>query len=85
MSQPFGNHPTFSQYLAWAKSEGCKVQTGYGKTENGAMISLTIIESPNDEYVIEAGTRQNEHLVATQIGYLDRRLDLKSPWVSVIK
>jgi hypothetical protein len=74
---PFGGHPTFAQYLDWARSEGCKVQTGVDTEQS---ILLTKIVAPSGKWVIEVGTLPHEHLAPTTVGRLDRRLGLISPW-----
>jgi hypothetical protein len=75
---PFGGHPTFSQYLQWAVSEGCKVEHGIDTEQS---IGVTKIISPDrSKWVIQAGTLHNEHLTPTDVGRLDRRLGLISPW-----
>jgi hypothetical protein len=74
---PFGGHPTFSQYLEWAVSQGCTVESGVD-TEHS--MNLTKISAPSGKWAIVSGVLMNEHLVPTTIGQLDRRLGLISPW-----
>ena len=84
MSNPFGGHPTFAQYLQWTKEEeGCTIQTGVRTIRDGQMVSLTIIQHPNGNHVMEPGTSQHDYLVPTQIAYLDRRLGIASPFFSI--
>lgn len=84
MSNPFGGHPTFSQYLQWAKDEeGCTIKTGVRTMPSGNMVPLTIISHPNGNHVIEPGTSQTDYLVPTQIAYFDRRLGITSPFFSI--
>ncbi len=40
MAFPFGGHPTFSDYLQWAISQGCTVKSGINISQS---ISLTKI------------------------------------------
>lgn len=79
MARPFGGHPTFAQYLQWAKAQGCTIQTGVIGVHG-----VTKIVSPDGKrWVIEAETQQSSYLVPTTIARLDRRLGLKSPWFSI--
>lgn len=77
MAWPFGGHPTFAQYLEWAVSERCTIQSG---VDTNHSISLTKITAPSGKWVIEAGTLPNDRLMPTTVGRLDRRLGLVSPW-----
>jgi hypothetical protein len=78
MAFPFGGHPTFAQYLAWAREQqGCTIQSGVDTAQS---IVLTKIVAPSGKWVIEPGTMPNDYLVPTTIGRLDRRLGLISPW-----
>jgi hypothetical protein len=81
MSFPFGGHPTFSAYIAWAKTQGCIVQSGYSRHTAGRPVSLTKIVAPNGRWVIEVGTLGGEYLVPTTIDRLDRRLGIISPFL----
>jgi hypothetical protein len=77
MAYPFGGHPTFGQYLQWAVSKGCTVQSGIDTEQS---INVTKIISPTGKWAIEPGTLPNDYLVPTTVGRLDRRLGLISPW-----
>jgi hypothetical protein len=77
MAFPFGGHPTFAQYLAWAVERGCKIQSGVDTEQS---ISLTKITAPSEKWAIVAGVLPTEILLPTTIGSLDRRLGLISPW-----
>lgn len=84
MSAPFGGHPTFAQYLLWARErEGCTVQTGIIHGSSGRIHALTRIVAPNGKWVIDIGTGQHEYLVPTQIAHFDRRLGLNSGYFSL--
>ncbi len=84
MAYPFGGHPTFAEYLRWAREQGCSVQTGVVQAGVHRSQGVTRIGSPNGRlWVIEAGTEQTEILLPTSIARLDRRLGLKSPWFSI--
>jgi len=56
---PFGGHPTLGDYLRWAQSVGCTVQSSYGRTADGEMVLVTRIEAPDGRWVVEVGTEQN--------------------------
>ena len=78
---PFGGHPTFSEYCTWAaQDENCIVSTGYATAPSGAVITQTIITAPSGKFVIVPDLAQDERLVPTMVGYLDRRLGLNSKW-----
>lgn len=76
-SFPFGGHPTFAQYIEWAVSQGCTVQSGVDSQQS---MSLTKIVAPSGKWAIVAGILPSERLVPTTIGMLDRRLGIISPW-----
>lgn len=81
MALPFGNHPTFGQYLLWARDQGCTVRWGVNQ---GTGQSVTRIVPPDGKrWVIESGMPQSEYLTPTTIARFDRRLGLKSPWFSI--
>ena len=82
MAHPFGGHPTLAAYIDWIRSQGGSASSGMSNVR-GRMHSLTKIIAANGNHVIVIGTRQDERLVPTMVGYLDRRLDVKSPWVSL--
>lgn len=73
----------FAQYIQWAKTQGCTVQSGYAQTPDGETETVTRITSPSGRWVIEVGTRQDEYLTPTGIHYLDRRLGVKSPYFTL--
>jgi hypothetical protein len=84
MSTPFGGHPTFGQYIQWAITQGCAVQSGYATSPGGQVERLTKISSPDGRrWAIDVGTAQTEYLTATRIAQLDRRLGIKSHWFSI--
>ncbi len=83
MSMPFGGHPTFVQYIAWAISQGCRVQSGIAQTPDGKVEKLTKIDAPNGKWVTAVGIDQRDFLVPTMIAWLDRRLGMKSPFFSI--
>jgi hypothetical protein len=81
---PFGGHPTLAAYIDWARQQGSRARSGVKSDEDGMVHSLTQIICDNTrKWVTVVGIQQNEHLVATMIGYLDRRLGLKSPFAAI--
>lgn len=84
MAFPFGGHPTFAQYLVWARDEhGCSAQSGAAATRSGRSYPVTKITHPNGQSVVVPGVGQHEHLAPSMVGYLDRRLGISSPFFSV--
>jgi hypothetical protein len=80
---PFGGHPTLDEYVAWAREHGCKSSSGILSDEDGRVHSLTRIVSRAGNWVTVTGLKGTDRLVPTMIGYLDRRLGMRSPWFSV--
>lgn len=84
MAFPFGGHPTFGQYLIWARdSHGFTARTGIGADDLGRSHSVTRIFREGGPSVIIPGIKQNDRLTPSFVGYLDRRLGINSPWFSV--
>jgi len=84
MAFPFGGHPTFAKYLVWARdTHDFAAQTGVAKDSSGKPYTVTKIFKPGGPSVIVPGVGQNEYLTPSMVGYLDRRLGLKSPWFSI--
>jgi hypothetical protein len=82
MAFPFGGQPTLAQYMHWIRECGGSAQSGISQVGE-RMQTLTKITADNGNVVIIAGIKQTEHLVASMVGYLDRRLGVKSPWISL--
>ena len=80
---PFGGHISFAEYLEWARRQGCVVESGVIFTDDGRSVALTRIFAPSGRWVIEVGTAQDEYLLPTTIDRLDRRLGIKSPFLSL--
>lgn len=81
---PFGNHPTLGTYIDWLRStHSGSAQSGYSVDPKGRSHLLTRLSIPNGPSVVVVGLDQNEHLVSSMVGYLDRRLGVRSPWFSV--
>jgi len=74
MAVPFGNHPTLGQYLAWIAECGGASQSGYARGQN-----YTKITTSEGRHAV-VGIDQNERLVPTMVSFLDRRLNVTSPW-----
>ncbi|CAA7617641.1 hypothetical protein MTBUT4_260049 [Magnetospirillum sp. UT-4] len=82
MAFPFGDHPTFATYIVWAQTQGCKVKSKLVATPDGPE-SVTLIISPDGKRWVTEAMDQREHMNATTIWRLDRRLGLNSPYFSV--
>lgn len=79
MAAQFGNHPTLTEYIAWACGQGCTTNSGVSGTT-----SLLKITSPDgSRWVHVVGVLHGEHLAPGMVGQLDRRLGLKSPFSSI--
>jgi hypothetical protein len=84
MSAPFGGHPNLATYIVWLKdNHGGSAQSGYMTDEEGRSHALTKLSLPSGKSVVVVGVAQGEFLAPSQVGYLDRRLGVKSPWFSV--
>lgn len=79
---PFGGHPLFAQYIAWAIEQGCSVQSGIITDSRGRPHAITRIVAPDGNWVIEA-TDQKEYLAPSAVSRLDRRLGLKSTFAGL--
>ena len=80
MSSPFGGHPQFAEYIQWACEQGCTVKSGYVNSSSGQPLRTTKITSPKDKWVIVLGLSQKEFLEPSMVSYLDRRLNMESPF-----
>lgn len=76
MAFPFGS-VKFGAYLAWAASQGCICECGYGGPHGS---SCTKITAPSGKSVTVVGVQQTEALLSYSIRYYDRRLGLTSPF-----
>lgn len=84
MAFPFGGHPRLADYIGQArKDHGATAKSGSAADDSGKSHSVTRIEVPSGKSVVVVGIKQTERLVPSQIGYLDRRLGITSPWFSV--
>lgn len=84
MSFPFGGHPNLATYIAWLMEEHRgTMQSGYMTDRKGNTHSITKLALPNGRSVVVVGVGQKEFLVPSMVGYLDRRLGVKSKWFSV--
>lgn len=85
MSHPFGGHPRLADYIGQArKDHGATAQSGSASDRSGRVHTVTKISIPGSgKSVVVVGVAQTEHLTPSMIGYLDRRLGIKSPWFSV--
>lgn len=76
MAFPFGS-TSLGAYMAWAASEGCTCESGYGPPRGLARVRIT---APSGRSVIISDMQQGERLASSHINYLDRRLGLQSPF-----
>ena len=76
MAFPFGS-TSLGAYLAWAASEGCTCQTGYGGPGNLVFWEIT---APSGKQVVVVDMQQGERLTSSYLNFLDRRLGMKSPF-----
>ena len=85
MAYPFGGHPRLADYIGQArKDHGAIAKSGSAADSSGKSHTVTRIQIPKTgRYVIVVGVDQKEHLAPAMVGYLDRRLDIVSPWFSV--
>jgi len=74
MAFPFEQMPMFSEYLEWARQQGCKVQNGHNENNR----SIHRIDAPDGKFVHSVGLLHHERLTPTQIANFDRRLGLSS-------
>lgn len=83
MAYPFGGHPTLAAYMAWLRdNHQGTAQSGYSTDAKGKVHTLTRL-SAGGKSVVVVGLSQNEFLSPSMVGYLDRRLGVKSPWFAV--
>jgi hypothetical protein len=80
---PFGGHPTFGQYVAWAVQQGCIVTGGMISIRGQSHNVTRIFDRTKKKWVTEIGTNPSDPFVPTTIGRLDRRLGMKSPFFSI--
>ncbi len=84
MAFPFGGHPTLADYIGQvrhdhgARAQSVVVTDDYGHVETAIRITL-----PSGLSTVVVGIQQTEHLTPTDIGQIDRRLGIKSPYFSV--
>ena len=84
MSYPFGGHPNLATYIVWLKdTHKGNAQSGYTTDKKGKSHALTKLSLPDGKSVVVVGVGQGEYLAPSMVGYLDRRLGIKSPWFSV--
>ncbi len=83
MAHPFGGHPSLAKYLEFARENGFTVRSGYCTDSSGKAHTVTKVFKEGGPSVIVSGLGQDEFLVPTQVGNLDRRLGLNSPFFSV--
>lgn len=79
MPYPFGGHPSFSNYIEWATSQGCEVKQAISDEK----WLVKIVRPDKKRSLIEVDVPLNSLLVPTQVWYYDRVLGLKSPWTAI--
>jgi hypothetical protein len=84
MAHPFGGHPNLATYIVWLRdTHQGTAQSGYSTDQKGKSHALTKLSLPSGASVVVVGVSQSENLAPSVVGYLDRRLGVKSPWFSV--
>ena len=84
MAYPFGGHPNLATYIVWLKeAHQGTAQSGYSTDKKGKLHALTKLAIPTGKSVVVVGLSQGEFLAPSMVGYLDRRLGVKSPWFTV--
>lgn len=84
MAAPFGGHPNLATYIVWLKeTHQGSAQSGYRTDQGGKSHGLTKLSVPSGKSVVLVDVSQGEFLAPSMVGYLDRRLGVKSPWFSV--
>jgi hypothetical protein len=84
MAFPFGGHPNLATYIVWLNdTHKGTAQSGYSTDDKGQSHSLTKLSLPSGISVVVIDISQSENLAPSMVGYLDRRLGVKSPWFSV--
>lgn len=66
-------------YLAWANTQGCRIQTGFAASGSG-MINFIVVTAPSGRYAVIHDVGPDEALPVSAYEAYDRRLGLKSPF-----
>jgi hypothetical protein len=80
MAYPFGGFPQLAEYLQWAASQGCKVESGVILDDEGRPFG-TIRITAKDKSIVILGD-QDMRVGPLTISRYDRRLGLTSPFFS---
>ncbi|MFD2056461.1 hypothetical protein ACFSQT_27150 [Mesorhizobium calcicola] len=84
MAYPFGGHPRLADYIGQARQDhGATCQSGTAADSSGKAHAVSKIKVPSGKSVVVVGMDQTDHLTPSMVGYLDRRLEITSPWFSV--
>lgn len=79
MSEVATGNPKLSQWLAFARSQGCLVQTGYARSRDGFIETMTRVTTPDQrKNLVIVGIAQSEELALSTVDRNNRRLDLDS-------
>ncbi|MCB2106226.1 MAG: hypothetical protein KDE14_00940 [Rhodobacteraceae bacterium] len=70
---------TLEEYLKWALSEGCRVQTGFSAGPDG-MMEFTVVTAKSGRYAVIHDLSPGEAIPAAAYAQYDRRLGLESPF-----
>ena len=79
MSYPFGGHPKFGHFKAWAESQGIIVTNGTIEIA-GRSVKITTFELENGTKVPVAEILDGEFLSPSEVSRLERRLEVLSPF-----
>jgi hypothetical protein len=82
MAAPFGGPLTLGAYVRWAQQQGCTIRRSAVLDDKGDALAVVMI-SNGDRWVTEIGTQLDEYIVPTTVARFDRRLGLKSPFLSI--
>lgn len=85
MAFPFGGHPRLADYIGQARKDHSAVaQSGSAASSEGKSYEVTKISIPKTgRSVVVVGVKQTDKIAPSMVGYLDRRLDISSPWFGI--
>ena len=83
MAVPFGGHPTIGDLAEWASNNGCNVAlTVRQHAVTGQPYESLEISNPKGGRVAIAIPGDGERLEPSMVGYIQRRLGLKTPFAA---
>lgn len=74
---------TLGQYMYWLSQIGGRCNNGIKADPSIGMVPVIKLVGPSGRHVIHSGDDQTEILSPSLIDYLDRRLEVVSPFKSV--